>query len=179
MLPEGVCVILGAGASHDAPSPDLSVLQEGKAARVRKALARITQEPLRHAVEGWSQRTDSNRRPAVYETAALPLSYVGSFSLRSPSRPFDVAGPSRLTPLLTPTRLASSSEGRGDSLAVFPLKLRRDMRMDVHGGADLCVAQKPPSLPLPARPGPSRVRPPLDVDHDTAWLDAPPVTGAA
>ena len=25
----------------------------------------------------WSQRTDSNRRPAVYETAALPLSYVG------------------------------------------------------------------------------------------------------
>ena len=26
----------------------------------------------------WSQRTDSNRRPAVYETAALPLSYVGS-----------------------------------------------------------------------------------------------------
>jgi integrase len=26
----------------------------------------------------WSQRSDSNRRPAVYETAALPLSYAGS-----------------------------------------------------------------------------------------------------
>tara|TARA_B100000809_G_scaffold253816_1_gene290279 strand:- start:357 stop:557 length:201 start_codon:yes stop_codon:yes gene_type:complete len=26
----------------------------------------------------WSQRTDLNRRPAVYETAALPLSYVGA-----------------------------------------------------------------------------------------------------
>ncbi|SVB62316.1 uncharacterized protein METZ01_LOCUS215170, partial [marine metagenome] len=25
----------------------------------------------------WSQRTGLNRRPAVYETAALPLSYVG------------------------------------------------------------------------------------------------------
>ena len=25
----------------------------------------------------WSQRSDSNRRPAVYETAALPLSYAG------------------------------------------------------------------------------------------------------
>src|SRR3990172_163135 len=25
----------------------------------------------------WSQRRDSNSRPAVYETAALPLSYVG------------------------------------------------------------------------------------------------------
>src|SRR2546427_1349262 len=27
--------------------------------------------------KNWSQRSDSNRRPAVYETAALPLSYVG------------------------------------------------------------------------------------------------------
>ena len=25
----------------------------------------------------WSQRSESNRRPAVYETAALPLSYAG------------------------------------------------------------------------------------------------------
>ena len=28
-------------------------------------------------LEYWSQRTDLNRRPAVYKTAALPLSYVG------------------------------------------------------------------------------------------------------
>ena len=28
----------------------------------------------------WSQRAGSNCRPAVYETAALPLSYVGSLS---------------------------------------------------------------------------------------------------
>jgi hypothetical protein len=27
--------------------------------------------------EAPSQRSDSNRRPAVYETAALPLSYAG------------------------------------------------------------------------------------------------------
>ena len=29
-------------------------------------------------VSKWSQRSDSNRGPAVYETAALPLSYAGS-----------------------------------------------------------------------------------------------------
>ena len=27
--------------------------------------------------KNWSQRGDSNPRPAVYETAALPLSYAG------------------------------------------------------------------------------------------------------
>ena len=27
----------------------------------------------------WSRRSDLNRRPAVYETAALPLSYAGKF----------------------------------------------------------------------------------------------------
>ena len=36
-----------------------------------------SQERLVHAVYCWSQRTGLNRRPAVYETAALPLSYVG------------------------------------------------------------------------------------------------------
>ena len=29
----------------------------------------------------WSQRWDSNPRPAVYETAALPLSYAGVLSM--------------------------------------------------------------------------------------------------
>jgi hypothetical protein len=28
--------------------------------------------------EGWSRHSDLNRGPAVYETAALPLSYVGA-----------------------------------------------------------------------------------------------------
>ena len=37
----------------------------------------ITPTRLWHGVKDWSQRTDLNRRPAVYETAALPLSYVG------------------------------------------------------------------------------------------------------
>jgi hypothetical protein len=31
-----------------------------------------------HEWEGWSRHSDSNRGPAVYETAALPLSYVGA-----------------------------------------------------------------------------------------------------
>jgi hypothetical protein len=30
----------------------------------------------------WSQRTDLNRRPTVYETVALPLSYAGMSNLR-------------------------------------------------------------------------------------------------
>lgn len=29
----------------------------------------------------WSLRPDLNRRPAVYDTAALPLSYVGDVSI--------------------------------------------------------------------------------------------------
>jgi hypothetical protein len=28
--------------------------------------------------DGWSRHSDLNRGPAVYETAALPLSYVGA-----------------------------------------------------------------------------------------------------
>ena len=28
--------------------------------------------------EGWSQRLGLNQRPALYESAALPLSYVGT-----------------------------------------------------------------------------------------------------
>ena len=32
---------------------------------------------MKKGLSDWSQRTDSNRRPAVYETAALPLSYGG------------------------------------------------------------------------------------------------------
>jgi hypothetical protein len=35
----------------------------------------------------WSRWSDSNRRPAVYETAALPLSYTGFWSPRRDSNP--------------------------------------------------------------------------------------------
>jgi hypothetical protein len=38
---------------------------------------RMNQRTLIRAVLRWSRRADLNRRPAVYETAALPLSYVG------------------------------------------------------------------------------------------------------
>src|ERR1017187_3958569 len=38
----------------------------------------------------WSRRGDSNSRPAVYETAALPLSYVG-LGKRARGRPARVA----------------------------------------------------------------------------------------
>ena len=31
----------------------------------------------RFSFKKWSQRMESNHRPAVYETAALPLSYAG------------------------------------------------------------------------------------------------------
>ncbi len=33
---------------------------------------------LAFKVDRYSQRSGSNRRPAVYETAALPLSYAGT-----------------------------------------------------------------------------------------------------
>ena len=47
----------------------------------RKGRTINSRAPLCYAVERWSQRWESNPRPAVYETAALPLSYVGSSSL--------------------------------------------------------------------------------------------------
>ena len=39
---------------------------------------------LYHVEEIWSQRWDSNPRPADYESAALPLSYAGTGLLISP-----------------------------------------------------------------------------------------------
>ena len=33
--------------------------------------------PLKKRLKSWSQWPGLNRRPAVYETAALPLSYTG------------------------------------------------------------------------------------------------------
>jgi hypothetical protein len=42
--------------------------------------------------KNWSQWPDSNRRPTVYETVALPLSYIGS---RTPGHPRRGDAPSR------------------------------------------------------------------------------------
>jgi hypothetical protein len=38
------------------------------------------------AAEGWSRRWDSNPRPSVYETDALPLSYFGARAEADSSR---------------------------------------------------------------------------------------------
>lgn len=53
------------------------------------------------AEKNWSQWPDSNRRPTVYETVALPLSYIGS---RTPGHPRRGDAPSRpATPNLSDT----------------------------------------------------------------------------
>lgn len=44
---------------------------------------------LRSGFAAWSRRGDSNSRPAVYETAALPLSYVGVTRDRSALLPIE------------------------------------------------------------------------------------------
>ena len=49
----------------------------------------------------WSRWSDSNRRPAVYETAALPLSYTGFWSPRRDSNP----GPQSYQDCALPTEL--------------------------------------------------------------------------
>lgn len=45
----------------------------------------------------WSRWSDSNRRPAVYETAALPLSYTGTRLYCSIERVVVQAGPKAVT----------------------------------------------------------------------------------
>jgi hypothetical protein len=44
---------------------------------VDRRVACGTRNKVRIRVEVWSRRWDSNPRPTVYETVALPLSYFG------------------------------------------------------------------------------------------------------
>src|SRR5262249_20578879 len=65
-------LLAGYASPRSAPTPPRGVrgLLEGADPETQPALAAQKR--------GWSRHSDLNRGPAVYETAALPLSYVGA-----------------------------------------------------------------------------------------------------
>lgn len=62
--------------SHAAAVPDVCGRQPGRQSILRQQEARPLDRASRS--DRWSRHSDLNRGPAVYETAALPLSYVGA-----------------------------------------------------------------------------------------------------
>jgi hypothetical protein len=93
----------------------------------------------------WSRRGDSNPRPAVYETAALPLSYTGPVldpryqNALAATQMCPVRG--ALTADLTATPLRSAPDSRSNSLDRVSLRVGSNMTVDVHCRADLRVPQ--------------------------------------
>ena len=88
---------------------------------------RVPLHPLPQGVgpERWSRRQDSNPRPAVYKTAALPLSYAGQPNAQSTS-PLDRPHPfGRLSGSRTGASLVWDAGARGLTSCSRPLQETR------------------------------------------------------
>jgi hypothetical protein len=85
----------------------------------------------------WSHRTGLNCRPAVYETAALPLSYDGLFAYRHCRRLLALL----LIWSLAATRSSPSPKAGRRTFSGFVLELWGYVAIDVHRRAYLRVTE--------------------------------------